>query len=65
MNEAKGKITSFDKLKVDYDATVRERDELIRANSFLETKLTQNTQLLGQIEEGRRTDGIELKKMRE
>ena len=40
MNEAQGKISSFDKLKVDYDATVRERDELIRANSFLETKLT-------------------------
>ena len=65
MNEAQGKISSYDKLKVDYDVTVHERDELIRANSFLETKLTQNTQLLGQIEEGRRTDGIELKKMRE
>ena len=65
MNEAQGKISSYDKLKADYDVTVHERDELIRANSFLETKLTQNTQLLGSIEEGRRTDGIELKKMRE
>ena len=65
MKEAHDKISSYDKLKIDHDVTVHERDELIRANSFLETKLTQNTQLLGQIEEGRRTDGIELKKMRE
>ena len=47
MTEASGKISSYDKLKVDYDVTLHERDELIRANSFLETKLTQNTQLLG------------------
>jgi hypothetical protein len=65
MTEAQGKISSYDKLKLDFDLTVRERDELIKANSFLETKLTQNTQLLGQIEEGRRSDHIELKKMRE
>lgn len=65
MTEAQGKITSFDKLKLDYDLTVRERDELIKANTFIEAKLTQNTQLLGSIEEGRRNDHIELKKMRE
>ena len=43
MKEAHDKISSYDKLKLDHDVTVHERDELIRANSFLETKLTQNT----------------------
>ena len=40
MTEAQGKISSYDKLKLDFELTVRERDELIKANTFLETKLT-------------------------
>jgi hypothetical protein len=49
----------------DLTQTSRERDELIRANSFLETKLTEVTQMLSSMEEGRRTDSVEVKKMRE
>jgi len=45
--------------------TCRERDELLRANIFLETKLTQTTQMLAEVEENHRTDHLESKKMRE
>ena len=43
----------------------RERDALLKATSFLETQLTQKNSMLGQIEESRRSDQIELKKSRE
>lgn len=46
MSEAQTKITSFDTLKAEYDLTQHERDELLKANAFLESKLTQTTQLL-------------------
>ena len=45
--------------------TVRERDELIKANNFLELKLTENAQILGQVEETRRNDNADIKNMRE
>ena len=41
MTEAEQKILQFDSLKADFDVTGRERDELIKANNFLELKLTQ------------------------
>ncbi len=65
MSEAQAKISSFDKLKAENDLNVHERDELLKANAFLESKLTQTTQLLSQVEESRRTDHLENKKMRE
>jgi len=65
MAEAQHKSQNFDILKADYDVTVRERDELIKANNFLELKLTQNAQILGQVEENRRSDNLEVKNMRE
>ena len=40
MNEAHIKIAAFDQVKGECDLTVRERDELLKANAFLETKLT-------------------------
>ena len=43
MNEAHIKIAAFDQVKGECDLTVRERDELLKANAFLETKLTQTT----------------------
>ena len=46
MEEASAKIAAFDQVKSDLDLTCRERDELLRANVFLETKLTQTTQML-------------------
>ena len=46
MSEAQSKISSFDQLKAEFDLTVRERDELLKANAFLESKLTQTTQML-------------------
>ena len=52
-------------MKADLDQTSRERDELIRANNFLESKLTELTQMLSSMEEGRRSDSVEVKKMRE
>lgn len=65
MNEAAIKISQFDNVKADLYQTCRERDELIRANTFLETKLTEITQMLSQMEEGRRTDSVDVNKMRE
>ena len=65
MSEAQAKIASFDLVNGNLDLTTRERDELLKANAFLETKLTQTTQMLSQVEESRRTDHLENKKMRE
>ena len=65
MQEAEAKIQSFDVLKADFEVTIRERDELIKANSFLELKLTQNAQILGHVEEGRRNDSSEVQNMKE
>lgn len=65
MSEAQDKITNFDQVNGNLELTMRERDELLKANSFLETKLTQTTQMLSQVEESRRTDHLENKKMRE
>ena len=65
LHEASTKISQFDNVMADLTQTSRERDELIRANSFLETKLTEVTQMLSSMEEGRRTDSVEVKKMRE
>ena len=65
MVEATAKIQKFDNVKADLDQTCLERDELIRANAFLETKLTEVTQMLASMEEGRRTDTVEVKKMRD
>ena len=65
MSEAQDKITNFDQVNGSLELTTRERDELLKANSFLETKLTQTTQMLSQVEESRRTDHLENKKMRE
>ena len=45
--------------------TVRERDELVKANNFLELKLTQNAQILGQVEERSRNDNAEVQNMRD
>lgn len=56
LHEASSKISQFDNVIADLVQTSRERDDLIRANSFLETKLTEVTQMLSQMEEGRRTD---------
>jgi len=65
LHEASSKISQFDNVIADLSQTSRERDDLIRANSFLETKLTEVTQMLSSMEEGRRTDSVEVKKMRE
>ena len=65
MSEASSKIANFDNVKGDLDLTTRERDELLRANAFLESKLTQQTQIFTQVEESSRTDHLENKKMRE
>ena len=46
MSEAQDKISNFDQMFGNLELTTRERDELLKANSFLETKLTQTTQLL-------------------
>lgn len=46
MNEAQAKIASFDQVQGNLELTTRERDELLKANAFLETKLTQTTQML-------------------
>ena len=43
MSEAQTKISNFDKLKDENDLNVHERDELLKANAFLESKLTQTT----------------------
>ena len=40
MSEAYTKISNFDKLKAENDLNVHERDELLKANAFLESKLT-------------------------
>jgi len=45
MQEAEVKINRFDALKAELENTARERDELMKANSFIELKLTQKTQL--------------------
>jgi hypothetical protein len=39
--------------------------EFAKANTFLEHKLSQSNQMLATIEEGRRSDQTELRKMRE
>lgn len=65
MSEAQDKIANFDQVHANLELTTRERDELFKANAFLETKLTQTTQMLSQVEESRRTDHLENKKMRE
>ena len=52
-------------MKAELELASRERDELFKANGFLESKLTQTTQMLSQIEEQRRTDHLENKKMTE
>lgn len=41
--EANIKILKFDNVQADLEQTTRERDELIRANNFLENKLTEMT----------------------
>lgn len=65
MAEAANKIKMFDNVKADLEHTSHERDDLIRANNFLDAKLTELTQMLSALEEGRRTDQAENKKMRE
>lgn len=65
MAEATAKIQKFDNVNTDLQQTCHERDDLIRVNSFLESKLTELTQMLSSMEEGRRTDNAEVKKMRE
>ena len=56
VQEAEIKINQFDRVKNELEMTARERDELIKANSFIELKLTQQSQLLAQIEDRRRND---------
>ena len=40
MSEAQDKIANFDQVSGNLELTTRERDELFKANAFLETKLT-------------------------
>jgi len=49
----------------DFQKITIERDDLARASEFLETKLTETSRILGIIEEERRQDQLEMKKMRE
>ena len=43
MSEAQAKISSYDQIKAEFDLAAREREELFKANAFLENKLTQTT----------------------
>ena len=43
MSEAQAKTDSFDQVQAELELTSRERDELFKANTFLEQKLTQTT----------------------
>jgi hypothetical protein len=65
MSEAGQKSSSYDAIHQDLVLTSKERDDLMAANQFLEKKLTETSQILGVIEEGRRADQNELKKVRE
>jgi hypothetical protein len=63
--EANTKSQKFDKLNAEYSYKCQDVTELTKANGFLEQKLSQNTQMMVTIEEGRRSDQSELRKMRE
>lgn len=65
MDQAKEKIDKFDGVQTALNQVTIERDELIRANSFLETRLNQQAQLLGQAEETRRAQTVEAGKLKE
>jgi len=43
MQEATEKTNQYDLLQKDFTITVHERDELMRANNFLEKKLTETS----------------------
>ena len=65
LSEADQKSQAYDTLHAEYEIILHERDDLYKANSFLEKKLSETSQILGLIEEERKSDQLELKKMRE
>ena len=60
MQEADYKSQAYDMVHTDLQKLQQDRDELQRANIFLDKKLTETSQLLSVIEEERRQDQAEL-----
>ena len=65
LHDAVTKTTKFDNLQSTLERKMGEVAEFAKANTFLEHKLSQSNQMLATIEEGRRSDQTELRKMRE
>jgi hypothetical protein len=65
LSDAVTKTGKFDNLQSTLERKIGEVTEFAKANTFLEHKLSQSNQMLATIEEGRRSDQTELRKMRE
>lgn len=65
MDEANRKINMVTKLQNDLQQVILQRDNYGKTNAFLDKKLSVTSQKLGALEEGRRHDQSEMKKMKE
>lgn len=65
MEEANRKIAQFSKLQNDLQSLILQRDNFSKTNAFLDKKLSMTSQKLGALEEGRRHDQNEMRKMKE
>lgn len=65
MEEANRNIAQFSKLQNDLQSLTRHSDHLSKTNAALEKKLSVTSQKLGALEEGRRHDQNEMRKMKE
>mgnify|MGYP006089927485 FL=1 len=65
MEEANRKIAQFSKRQNDLQSLILQRDNFSKTNAFLDKKLSVTSQKLGALEEGRRHDQNEMRKMKE
>ena len=65
MEEANKKISMVASLQNDLQQVILQRDNFSKTNAFLDKKLSITSQKLGALEEGRRHDQSEMKKMNE
>ena len=56
VTEADSKAASYDFLNKEFEALLQQRDELFKAKSYLEAKLSETVHMLGLVEEERRAD---------
>lgn len=63
--EASIKIVQYDRLEADFVGVCKQRDELTAANTYLDQRVVQTSQVMAVLEKSRKGDAVELAKMRE